>query len=103
MTEKEAFELFEKKQFWEAHEALEDIWRESSGDQRLFYQAWIQICAAFLKENFPQARERLFLAAKEKWRQCGREDLVQIIDRRQSIKDSEMHRQLLSWLSASQK
>jgi dTDP-4-amino-4,6-dideoxygalactose transaminase len=36
-------ELFNAGRFFDAHEALEDVWREASGDEREFLQAVIQI------------------------------------------------------------
>lgn len=41
-------ELFNEQRYYEAHEAWEDIWRESQGDVRLFYQGLIQAAAALL-------------------------------------------------------
>src|SRR5438874_9694185 len=41
-------ELFNAGQYYEAHEAWEDIWRETAGEERLFYQGLIQAAAALL-------------------------------------------------------
>ena len=38
--------LFNRRYFWEAHEVLEDIWLESIGEVKTFYQGIIQISAA---------------------------------------------------------
>ncbi len=40
-------ELFNRGEFWESHEAWEDIWREDNSDERIFFQGLIQIAAAF--------------------------------------------------------
>lgn len=40
--------LFNSKAFFEAHEVLEDLWREERGPSRDFYQGLIQIAAAFV-------------------------------------------------------
>lgn len=41
-----AISLFNRRYYWETHEVLEDIWREETGERRLFYQALIQAAAA---------------------------------------------------------
>jgi len=38
---------FNAQEFWEAHEAWEEIWIAEGGDLRLFYQGLIQVAAAF--------------------------------------------------------
>jgi predicted metal-dependent hydrolase len=40
------FELFNAEEFWEAHEALEDVWRETDND--LFLRGLIVFAAAFV-------------------------------------------------------
>jgi len=40
-------ELFNRGQFWEAHEAWEQIWREREEESRIFFQGIIQAAAAF--------------------------------------------------------
>lgn len=40
------FELFNHEEFWEAHEALEEIWRETDND--LFLRGLIVFAAAFV-------------------------------------------------------
>ena len=37
--------LFNQRRFWDAHEALEDVWRETGSD---FYQALILYASAFV-------------------------------------------------------
>lgn len=39
-------QLFNERKFYDAHEALEDAWRESRGEQRLFLQALTQAAVA---------------------------------------------------------
>ncbi len=41
-------DLFNKGQYWEAHEAWEEVWKVSKGEQKLFYQGLIQTAAALL-------------------------------------------------------
>jgi predicted metal-dependent hydrolase len=40
-------DLFNRGEFWESHEAWEEIWQEDNRDERIFYQGLIQIAAAF--------------------------------------------------------
>lgn len=42
-------DLFNRRLFFEAHEAWEDAWRAESGDRALFLQGLIQVAAAFVK------------------------------------------------------
>ena len=41
-------ELFNRGQFFECHEAWEEIWKRSDGDAKLFYQGMIQAAVAIL-------------------------------------------------------
>lgn len=41
-------DLFNEGKFWESHEEWEKIWTESTGTDRLFYQALIQTAAALV-------------------------------------------------------
>jgi predicted metal-dependent hydrolase len=40
-------ELFNAGRFYEAHEALEDVWRESTGERKLFLQGLVQLAVGF--------------------------------------------------------
>jgi predicted metal-dependent hydrolase len=40
---RQGVEEFNRAYFFEAHETLEDLWRETSGPLRLFYQGLIQL------------------------------------------------------------
>ncbi len=56
----EFFRLFEKEKFFEAHEVLEDLWRETQGEKREFYHGLIQLAALlvhFQKGNLTGAKE----------------------------------------------
>lgn len=44
----EAVSLFNAERFWEAHEVLESLWRDSSGQEKLLLQGIILVCAAFV-------------------------------------------------------
>lgn len=41
------FELFNERDFYECHEVLEDLWMETSGEERPYYQGLIQTATAF--------------------------------------------------------
>jgi uncharacterized protein len=41
-------DLFNSGSYWHAHEAWEEVWRNSQGDRKLFYQGLIQAAAALL-------------------------------------------------------
>jgi len=54
------FKLFREEKFFEAHEVLEALWRQTKGPDRDFYQGLIQLAAAlvhFQKGNFTGAQE----------------------------------------------
>ena len=44
---REAIRLFNDRFFFEAHEVLEEVWRQEHGESRVFLQGLIQICAAY--------------------------------------------------------
>jgi predicted metal-dependent hydrolase len=78
-TEHDAYlrgiELFNARQFWESHEAWEEIWLVVEGVESDFYQGLIQSAAALLKfqrGEFEPAR-RLYALAKEKLCHCPAE------------------------------
>lgn len=41
------FQLFNEREFYECHEVLEDLWMETSGKERPYYQGLIQTATAF--------------------------------------------------------
>jgi len=43
----EGIRLFNEEYFFEAHEVLEEVWRQEHGEPRLFLQGLIQVCAAY--------------------------------------------------------
>ncbi len=46
---REGVALFNGGEYWESHEAWEDLWREGNPTERLFYQGLIQVAAGFVK------------------------------------------------------
>ena len=44
----EGIDLFNEGKFFECHEAWEEVWKRSAGDEKLFYQGIIQAAVAIL-------------------------------------------------------
>ena len=61
-------EHFNAQRFWEAHEAWEEQWLRSVGDDRLFLQGLIQLAAAYhhVQRGTLRGGVRLFDAAARK-------------------------------------
>ena len=58
--------LFNAHRFWHAHEAWEELWLVSSGDEKQFLQGLIQLAAAYhhvQRGTSPRGAVRLFDAA----------------------------------------
>ncbi len=62
--------LFNEEAFFDAHEHLEGIWRETTGEPRRFLQGLIQVCAAFhhLQNGNPAGAAALLGRGAEKMR-----------------------------------
>ena len=45
----EGIDLFNEGKFFECHEAWEEVWKRSDGDEKLFYQGIIQAAVAILQ------------------------------------------------------
>lgn len=88
---------FNQREFWEAHEAWEELWLEASTEMHQFLQGLIQLAAAYhhaKRGTFPGG-VRLFDAAQEKLRSfpphhCG-------LDRQSAIAAAKLHRE---WIAA---
>jgi predicted metal-dependent hydrolase len=55
-------ELFNREQFFECHEVLEELWRAAENDTRMFLQALIHLAVAFhhyRRDNITGARRQL--------------------------------------------
>lgn len=65
---REFWKLFNAEKFFEAHEVLEALWRETPGPERDFYQGLIQIAAAFvhIQKGTPDGARKLLDKASEK-------------------------------------
>ena len=64
--------LFNRHEFWEAHEAWEEIWLVVDGTQSDFLQGLIQAAAALLKyrRDEPAPALRLYNTSREKLDRC---------------------------------
>ena len=58
----EFFELFNREEFFEAHEVLETLWRQTESEEREFYQGMIQLAALFVhvQKGRPESAEVLY-------------------------------------------
>jgi predicted metal-dependent hydrolase len=45
---REGIELFNRREFFECHEVLEDVWNQLKGEERVFVQAMIQVAVGFV-------------------------------------------------------
>lgn len=54
-TKKELIEeargYFNSERYWEAHEALESVWRTAAGEEKRYLQGLILVCAAFVHQQ----------------------------------------------------
>lgn len=57
----EYFRLFNTRDYYEAHDVLEHIWLDATGERRVFYQALIQFAGAFvhLQHQHREPRHRI--------------------------------------------
>ena len=63
--------LFNQGDFYEAHEVLEDVWRETEGPQKTFLQALIQIAVALHHHRTGNMAGARSLLGKAKLRLAG--------------------------------
>jgi predicted metal-dependent hydrolase len=61
---RQGVEEFNRAHYFEAHETLEDLWRETSGPLRLFYQGLIQLAVGLYHLSHGNRRGALNLLAK---------------------------------------
>ncbi len=69
----EFWKLFNAEKFFEAHEVLETLWRQTHGPERDFYQGLIQIAAAFvhIQKGTPDGARKLLDKASKKLQKYG--------------------------------
>ena len=63
----EFISLFNQEKFFEAHEVLESLWRETQSPDREFYQGLIQLAAALvhIQKKTPPGAEYLYAKASK--------------------------------------
>ncbi len=85
-------EEFNRAYFFEAHETLEDLWRETSGPLRLFYQGLIQLAVGLYHLSNGNRRGALNLLGK------GLDKLAAFQPACQSIDVDALCREARAWL-----
>ena len=89
--------LFNRRQFFEAHEVWEDAWRESTGEPAIFLQGLIQIAAAFVKLQRRQPRGMAALL------DAGADKLRPIPNRRYRVDHAALLAALPAWHQAAER
>jgi uncharacterized protein len=89
-------ELFNAQHFWHAHEAWEELWLHSSGDEKIFLQGLIQLAAAYhhVQRGTYRGGVRLFDAALRKLERFA--DTHDGIDRRDAVAAAIEHREKIA-------
>jgi predicted metal-dependent hydrolase len=66
-------QFFNARDFFEAHEVWEDLWADSHGDERRFYQGLIQAAVALFHYSGGNLRgaQKLYATSREYMRPCG--------------------------------
>jgi predicted metal-dependent hydrolase len=88
--------LFNAHQFWHAHEAWEELWLHSSGDDKVFLQGLIQLAAAYhhVQRGTLRGGVRLFDAALRKLERFA--DGYRGIDRTEAVAAAVLHRERIA-------
>ena len=70
----EAARLWRAGAYWEAHEALETLWRKAAGEERCFLQGLIQLAAALeaRRRGHAEGARRNLAKARRKAERCRR-------------------------------
>jgi predicted metal-dependent hydrolase len=89
---REGVEAFNRAYFFEAHETLEDLWRETHGPLRLFYQGLIQLAVGFYHLTNGNRRGAQNLLAK------GLAKLEGYLPRCQEIDVAALYQDTRPWL-----
>ncbi|MCX5658917.1 MAG: DUF309 domain-containing protein [Planctomycetota bacterium] len=82
-------DLFNLGQFFEAHEAWEDLWHEASGERKRFYQGLIQVAVSLEHVRRGNARgvRSVYLSAREKFR--GLPDVYRGVDVARLLREAD--------------
>jgi len=89
---RQGVEEFNRAYFFEAHETLEDLWRETHGPLRTFYQGLIQLAVGFYHLTNGNRRGAQNLLAK------GLDKLEGFLPRCQEIDVAALYRDTRPWL-----
>jgi predicted metal-dependent hydrolase len=89
---RQGVEEFNRAYFFEAHETLEDLWRETSGPLRLFYQGLIQLAVGLYHLSNGNRRGALNLLGK------GLDKLATFQPTCQGIDVDALSREARTWL-----
>ena len=90
----EGVALFNRGQFFDCHEVLEEVWLEIPGDQKKFLQGLIQVAVAFhhLRRKNLVGAHRLLAAGVEKLSGFGRQqDAVDVAALLEALKPVQQH------------
>ena len=88
--------LFNDHHFWHAHEAWEEIWLRSTGEEKIFLQGLIQLAAAYhhVQRGTFRGGVRLFDAALRKLERFA--DGYAGIDRAEAVTAAHGHREKIA-------
>ena len=79
---REGIALFNRGEFFDCHELLEELWLESTGERKEFLQGLIQVAVALhhLRNRNRLGAKRLLTAAMEKLEEYGPEEELIDVD-----------------------
>jgi len=75
-----AEKYFDRGEYFECHEVLEEVWKKTSGKKKVLLQGLIQVAAGLhkLKQGHPEGAAKLFARAKPKLKIPAPPDLAQL-------------------------
>ena len=91
----EGVSLFNRQQFFEAHEIWEDAWRQEEGDSKRFLQGLIQVAAGFVKLQRHQPRGAASLLSR------GAEKLAGIPSERYGLEFAPWLESISAWQASA--
>ena len=88
--------LFNDREFWHAHEAWEELWLKTTGEEKVFLQGLIQLAAAYhhVQRGTYSGGVRLFDAALRKLEPFAGDYLG--IDRAEAVTAALVHREMIA-------
>jgi predicted metal-dependent hydrolase len=85
----EGVRLFNERQYFEAHDVLEEIWIDRTGVEKTFYQGLIQVAAGFYKVAVENQGGALSLLRKGLGKLRAARDLDSPLDIERLIRETE--------------